>query len=302
MPFNSGGQTYQGGSYIFQGLSNLGDALQRWQMMNQQAEQADQLMEALHMTPDPTDTGDPNNPDKPKRTILDQKSYERYLAVSKTHRAAAAAGLQGALQMYVTMQKQADEHRLNEAHAKYYENRMDPRKELQVFDNPTTRTIAPEPGGPQFTPFSIFQKSPQQWERIPAPGEIHYDPETGQYFMTGGKDMKPILIDPAKMATADALKPKRSPTPAPGGSGGAQWYNPASWFSGPGATPTPTPGPASPAAQAPPSPVPQGGGGAPSISAAPSAKVHVQHPDGTTGWIPAAQLQTAIAAGYKQIP
>src|SRR5206468_8681685 len=113
MPFNSGGQTYQGGAYLMQGLGNLGagiaDAMTRYRQMEDQRTQADSLMQGLAQTPDPNHPADPNDPEAKTPMILDDKSYKRYLAVSGSHRAAASAGLMGALKMYEVMSKGAEE-------------------------------------------------------------------------------------------------------------------------------------------------------------------------------------------------
>lgn len=311
-----GGQYLMGGlSALGQGL---GEALQRYQQMKDQQTQADMLMATLAQTPDPTEynpdqaggggmsvpgssgggaaaAGGPmgmlmaaasgqdtksGGGSKPKgpRTILDPKSYERYLALSGRNHAAAAAGLMGALQMFHTMQNAAQENavrrsqvRMNDAHADYYTNRSDPTKELGSF---TPRSVNVKT--PSGRDIEMIQRSPQQWERIYPPGEWHYNEDLGLYENQDPKSGKMSYIKPEDAAAAQALKPQPTPTPKPSGGGVSGAVR--RFF---GAKATPTPG--------------QPGG-------ATAGKVHVMSPEGKPGWIPQTQLQAAIAQGYKQIP
>lgn len=313
MPYNPS-QTYRGGEYIASGLSNLGQgivgALDRYQKMENQRAEADSLMQLLNTMEDPTDPGDPNNPDKPKRTILDSKSYERYLAASGMHKAATAGGMMGALQMYDKMRENASQAEFRREQLGLAKEENKSQAELRQAQAEALR-VSPEKERLQLTPEE--QEAYTKAGKIPlrvsagsfATGEL---PETEaidvdaqgspifsgdeSLYRSGGK-WKPVT-EPMRKAREDYKAQIEAQQKAE--EDAAKKAQPGLFeriFGGSKAPPTPAP-------------VAVGAPGAAAVAPstrviAPGGKVRVKAPNGQVGLIPAAQLEAAVAAGYTQL-
>jgi hypothetical protein len=285
MPYNPG-ITYDF-SPLFAGINRLGqgvgEAIQRYNDIHDQADVNDQLMAFLANTPDPTD---PETDPEKQRKYLPKDAYSRYLALSQRQRALGGGQLLGAMRM-LEHAKAAEQDRQTQqllygAHAlNYLAGSGGGGLGGGGLTSPTVQTITDPQTGIKHT---YVQESRNQWRRLPRPGEIHQDPTTGLY---GTYDKNGVFhtIDPLKIQEAQQTQQRQQ------GQGAGQQRQPEpSWWQrifgggggGAGAAPTPTPTPgATPAPQA----APEGGGPVRVQTPAEAAQLppgtQYQTPDGT---------------------
>jgi hypothetical protein len=115
MPYDPG-ISYHGDRYIYQGLSDLGggisEGIDAFTKKHQEITIADEVMQQLAQTPDPSDP-------EGKRTVVDPKTYERFLAAKGNQRAAVAEGLLQKIAISSKLNRQATDQMDSESLRRY---------------------------------------------------------------------------------------------------------------------------------------------------------------------------------------
>jgi hypothetical protein len=171
------------------------------------------------------------------KNVISPEAVGRYHDMNRQQKNATILEAQFALKQRGDETEREWRNREAAAKANYYIKQGSPAAEAGANFTPRVITVRP-PGG---TPFNVWQRTPQQFERVYEPGEVQQDADTGLWFTVGPKGEKKWL-DPVKVAQGKAFQSAAAPTPTPAPTDGGMW-NPLNWF-GTRSAPTPSPIPA----------------------------------------------------------
>jgi len=325
MPFNSGGQSYQGGSFLFQGLASAGKSV------------AD-AMEELNKDRKLDSYNDLVIQHAYQAGQIGLEDYNKYIGSSRTQKTGIAAGIAA---NFVEDVKRQQLDAAKEAQTALAEERSQRAATFNWTPDEAAKAAAEATGN------KLVQVGPGKVAVVPYGGsgqdQVVTDPltisgqtipgigvnrKTGQYVYFGGlqqgggvqvhvdpKTNLPYYLDErgkphfltTQQVMAGNMLPQQGGTPPPAQGGGVgseinrilQSIFP-SGMTGPFKSASPTPAPSA---------APAGGESLPvetpapaaAVAPMPAAKVKVKSPDGKLYYLPVSQLDAALRQGYTRV-